>query len=390
MRICFFGTYTLAEGYPVNRTILNALGAAGATVIQCRGNLWNQPRERWAGWGWLRSPLFWYHAVSEYIKLIIQYFKMPPSDIIVVGYLGHQDVFLLRLLNLFRKTPVVLVAFNSLYETLVKDRKLFSRLWPTKVLLRLIDRWSCQLADRVILDTQAHIDYFVQEFGLPPSKFIRVFVGSNLSQQAHTRPEPVSTQEFKVVFVGTYIPLHGIETILRAAALLKGDSEIKWLLLGQGQILNDMKQLAQDLGIHPEFVERWISGPELNQHLSTANICLGIFGEGEKTQNVIPCKVFDYLALGKPMITANTPAARELLRHEENALLIPTGDPQALAEAITHLKRDTDLRKQIGENAASTYQEYCGPSRVGEALLTEFRSVLPKQSSKHSKLGGQR
>ena len=195
MRICFFGTYTLDEGYPVNRTILKALESAGVEVFQCRGELWTRTRQRWSAGRWFFSPFFWAHSITVYIKLIFKYFRGGPYDLLVVGYLGHQDIFLARLLDfstrrlkLGRRRPVVLIAFNSLYETLVQDRRLFSSRRPLSWLLRWLDRTACQLADRVILDTQAHIDYFVREFTLPPSKFLRVFVGSDFSAQPPHEP----------------------------------------------------------------------------------------------------------------------------------------------------------------------------------------------------------
>ena len=58
---------------------------------------------------------------------------------------------------------------------------------------------------------------------------------------------------------------------------------------------------------------------------------------------MIPNKAYHALACGAPLITADTPAARELLRDEENALLVPPGDPAALAEAMRRLAADPEL-----------------------------------------------
>jgi len=63
-----------------------------------------------------------------------------------------------------------------------------------------------------------------------------------------------------------------------------------------------------------------------------AGCALGIFGTGAKAARVIPNKVFQALACARPVVTADTPAARELLTHEIDALLVPPGDGSALAE----------------------------------------------------------
>ncbi len=374
MRICFFGTYTLEEGYPVNRVILQGLRSVGAQVVECHARLWQQPQKRWLGRTWFLSPLFWINTIWIYIKLIFMYSRVGSYDLMVVGYLGHQDIFLARLLNLFKARPIVLIAFNSLYETVVQDRKLFSARHPIALILRWLDRTSCRLADLVLLDTQAHIDYFTREFSLPASKFLRVFVGSGL-----TFPVPVSSgaarqgTALNILFVGTYIPLHGIETIIKAAKILETRHDLQFTLLGQGQLYAKIQAMGSQMGLQNlKLIGRWVPTSELVNYIARADICLGIFGRGEKAQRVIPCKVFDTLAMVKPLITADTPAARELLTHGNNALLCPPGDEQALARVILQLIEDPILRNKIARNGRETYLKSCAPTVIGDVLLRAF------------------
>jgi glycosyltransferase involved in cell wall biosynthesis len=380
MRICFFGTYTLEEGYPVNRVVLQGLKAAGAEVVECHANLWPQPHKRWSSRTWFLSPSFWYNTIKTYIRLIFNYYRIGSYDLMVVGYLGHLDIFLARLLNLFKSKPLVLIAFNSLYETVVQDRKLFSPWHPIALFLRWLDRAVCRLADLVLLDTQAHIEYFIREFNLPASKFIRVFVGSVI--RGLSLPESVQAQHrsnFEVFFVGTYIPLHGIETIIRAAKLLENEPDIRIILVGQGQLYPAMHEVAKQLGVqNVKFIGRWVASGELIEYLSEADVCLGIFGKGEKAQRVIPCKVFDALAISKPLITADTTAVRELLTEGEDALFCPAGDARALATAILQLKRDPALKERIGRKGHETYSRTCSPEAIGNLLAQAFGKLAQR------------
>ena len=82
-----------------------------------------------------------------YAQLCFRYLLAPPHDIVLVGYLGHFDVFPARLLSWLRRKPLVFDAFVSLYDTSVEDRKVFRRGSLSASLLRLIDRWSCKLSD---------------------------------------------------------------------------------------------------------------------------------------------------------------------------------------------------------------------------------------------------
>jgi glycosyltransferase involved in cell wall biosynthesis len=377
MRICFFGTYILGEGYPVNETILQAFRATGFEVVECHADLWRNPRGRWSSLNWFLSPLFWFHTLRIYLKLIFKYYKVGPYDLMIVGYLGHQDIFLAKLLNLVKGRPVVLIAFNSLYEKVVEDRRLFSTRHPLALFLHWIDRTACRLADLVLLDTQAHIDYFVQEFHLPSEKFLRVFVGSNLKIPHSGVAAPSKGESvFEVLFMGTYIPLHGIETIIRVAKILEAEPDLRFTLVGQGQLYPQIKEMAEQMGLpNLQFIGRWVPTAELVGYIARAGVCLGVFGKGGKAQRVIPCKVFDYLAMAKPLITADTPAIRELLTHGENAYLCPMGDEQVMARQILQLKNDPDLRQRIATNGYQTYLRFCTPEVIGESLIRAFAKL---------------
>jgi glycosyltransferase involved in cell wall biosynthesis len=89
---------------------------------------------------------------------------------------------------------------------------------------------------------------------------------------------------------------------------------------------------------------------------------------------VIPNKVFQALACGVPVVTADTPAARELLTDDADALLVPPGDPAALAAAVQRLAAEPELARKLGEAGRRTYEE-----RASEAVLGScWRSVLER------------
>ena len=378
MKVCYFGTYTLDEGYPVNRTILNALREAGCEVVECHATLWHRPQDRWKGGKWFWSPFFWARLFGAYLMLVFKYLTSGPHDLLMVGYLGHQDVFLASFLNLWRRRPVVFVAFNSLYETVVVDRRLLPHHKFLAPFLRWMDKSACRMADQVLLDTRAHIDYFCREFDLPRSKFQRVFVGSILPSGKVSDSDGLDRSPLEVLFLGTFMPLHGIETIIRAASLLGKETEIQFTMIGNGQSYSQMRELHASLGVRRmKFVDQWVPASELVTYLVQTDVCLGIFGAGEKAQNVIPCKVFDYLALGKPVITADTPACRELLTHRKDSVLTPPADAQALANAILMLKNDPNLKRSIARQGQETFVRHCSPRAIGQTLMDGFSCRFP-------------
>jgi glycosyltransferase involved in cell wall biosynthesis len=82
---------------------------------------------------------------------------------------------------------------------------------------------------------------------------------------------------------------------------------------------------------------------ELPLFISNADICIGIFGDTPKTQRVIPNKIYEYLAMHKPIITADTPAIRELLTDAKNVVLCKTADGEDLARKIRLLQDNHEI-----------------------------------------------
>jgi glycosyltransferase involved in cell wall biosynthesis len=151
--------------------------------------------------------------------------------------------------------------------------------------------------------------------------------------------------------------LHGLETILEAA---RQAPELRFRLVGSGQ-------LERLLERPPENVEwrTWVEYEVLPDELRSAGCALGIFGTSAKARRVIPNKVFQALACGTPVVTGDTPAARELLTDGETALLVPPGDPAALADTLRRLAADPDLARRIAAAGSNTYEQHAGEAILG-------------------------
>ncbi len=112
---------------------------------------------------------------------------------------------------------------------------------------------------------------------------------------------------------------------------------------------------------------------ELRRRTLEADVCLGVFGRSEKAGRVVPNKVHDALACGRPVVTADSPGARELLHHGEDSLLVPAGDAGALAEALRQLN-DEDERQRLGRAALALYRRALTPYVVAGGLLAALEA----------------
>jgi glycosyltransferase involved in cell wall biosynthesis len=380
MRICYFGTYSDQEGYPMNRVLLRGLEAAGATVIPCHVRVWADAADKMAGLGVAGAVGRSLRVAAAWVRLAAKFAALPDYDVLIVGYVGHADVLLARALGAFRGRPVVLNGLISLHDTVVTDRGLVAPGTLRARLLKWLDRTAFGVADRVLMDTDAHGRHVAATCGAPPERFWRVWVGADpTALPERPPPEPVPERKggpVSVLYFGTYIALHGVDTILEAARLLKDREDLRFTLLGRGQGLKAARARAADLP-NVAFDPRWVERKELLAAVAASHVCLGVFGTGGKAARVIPCKVYDALAMGRPVVTADTPAARELLSDGRDALLVPAGDPAALAAAVAALADDPARRRVVGEAGRATWEAHCTPRAIGADLLARLAELAP-------------
>ena len=250
---------------------------------------------------------------------------------------GHYIMPLAWVLTRFPRRKLLFDAFISLYDTNVCDRRRVSRWHPRAWLWYIVDFVSCHLADEVIIDTEEHKKYSVRAFRLHPKKIRVIYLTSrpDLFFPKNRNSQLATRNSFNVLFYGSYIPLHGIEYILYATAILQDTfPRVHFTLIGSGQEQHTMFALAKKLHLrHVTFLPP-VPLHELPSRIHTADLCLGIFGTSGKVKRVIPHKVLDAVACGIPVITADTPAMRERFCDHRLVTLCRQGDPHSIAEAI--------------------------------------------------------
>ena len=380
MGVCFFGTYAKGEGYPVNSVLLKGLSQAGVEVEELHEPLWGEFLHRAFSktglWGLIGLGG---RIARAYWRLARRYRGMAPHQVVLVGYPGYFDVWLARLLNWRRRRLVVLVAFISLYDTAVGDRGTVRPGSLKAGLLRRIDRWAFTRADLVLVDTAAHATHYADLLQVPAAKFMRSYVGQD---EAHFRPRPPAAgggakDTLDVLFFGTYVPLHGIDTILEAARILRDEADITLTLVGNGQLYDAMRARAAEGALdNVRFVDRWMTADELEARIGEADICLGIFGTTAKAARVIPYKVFGALAMRKPLVTRDSPAVRELLRDGRDALLCSPGSADELAAALRRLRDDPSLAARLAEAGHRRYLQCGTPRAIGAELWGHLEGRL--------------
>ena len=374
MRVCLFGTFE--EEYPRNRTMVKGLAGCGFELVHCHYPLWKGQTHKFGDVSGKSSALrkAWLY-LRAYFKISFRYLRSSPCDLIYVGYPGQLDVIVARVLTLFRPAPILFDAFLSLYDSFVLDRKMVGQGSLPARALYLLDRYSCLWASAVILDTRAHIEYFSREFDVADGKFSRIFIGAD-DDLFEAVPPRERKGSFLVGFVGKFIPLHGLEHVVRAAKLLESDGDIRFVIAGEGQLKQRICMLADGLGLGNISFEGWVPYEEVPAFLARMDVCLGIFGDTDKAARVIPNKVFEAMAMEKPVVTMRSPASDELLLDARDAILCAPAEPKSLADAIRRLKGDGALRRAVAEGGRRTFEASCGSENVSRQLKEIISETL--------------
>ncbi|MBA4164438.1 MAG: hypothetical protein C0510_07375 [Erythrobacter sp.] len=336
-KIVAFGGYD--EGKPRVRLLLDALQRSGALSGELKISVWGGMEDKSvAGRGRIVVAIL--RLFLSLPAALWRLARWPRDHAVLLPYPGTPEIFPVALLAWFQRRTVILDAFLPIHDTIVRDRGLVR---DGRVLSRIIKAYEAaglRLADLILVDTDQHGEYFAREFGLDGARMVTVLVGAeplfDSTRAADNVDDLIGPPDDRriVLFYGQLIPLHGIETILHAARLTQGET-LHWVIVGKGQQEPLVREFLASGGSEGITWIPWVDYERLPSLIARAGLCLGIFGSSDKAARVIPNKLFQALAMGKPVVTRSSPAVDTLARRfPETILTVPPENAAALAEAV--------------------------------------------------------
>ena len=352
MRILGFGTYDIAK-HPRVGIVLDGLRDHGDEVVEANAPVGFTTTERVA---MLQKPWLALRLVPRLLRSwrsITRDARRAGGhtrwDAVIVGYLGHFDVILARIL--FPQDTVVLDLLIFAADT-ARDRGIDSGV--KLKLLGLLDGLAVRCADIIMVDTVEHLEL------LPPSqrdKGVVVPVGASglWFEVDDGGPRSSPSGPLRVIFFGHFTPLQGAVVIGEALGQLANEGEIETTMVGHGQDSARARSLATD-NDQVTWVD-WVEPDALPAVVATHDVCLGIFGSTPKAKRVVPNKVFQGAAAGCAIVTSDTAPQRRSMG--DAAVFVPPGDVKGLATALRQLSSDRDrvstLRRAAHRRSSSEF-----------------------------------
>lgn len=233
-------------------------------------------------------------------------------------------------------------------------------------ILRISARILFRLADGVVLQTSQCLNFF------PRAIRKKAIVLKNSLNTAFIREAYAGERDKQIVAVGRVDANKNHEMLIRAfARIASGYPDYGLTIYGEGELRRKMMRLAEELGVS-ERVKLPGSVPDVADRIYKASVfVLSSYSEG------MPNTLLEAMALGLPVISTDCSGggARELIVHEENGLLTPTGDWEKMAENLQKILDNKCYALKMGENASKVKDEY-NPDRINETWKNYLEKIM--------------
>ena len=181
---------------------------------------------------------------------------------------------------------------------------------------------------------------------------------------------------FVASYIGTHGMAHGLGAVLKAAKLLEAEKSIHFLLVGDGAEREKLLREKEALGLDNVTMLGQQPKEKMPLFLAATDACLVLLIKSELFKTVLPSKIFEAMAMGRPIVLGVEGESRELVEEGQCGLCMEPENEAALTEAVRKLASDPQLRVTLGTNG----QEFVARRFNRETLAREYLEILTRVS----------
>ncbi len=218
-------------------------------------------------------------------------------------------------------------------------------------------------AEAVIVPSPSVAEAAEEWAGVPREKIVVIPNAVDAQAFAAARQGREGRSVREVAFIGRLDPVKRIGDLLRA--MRRFDGELRLSIYGDGDLRHALRDEIDQLGLRG-VVQMRGTVPAVEALAATDVLVLPSEAEG------LPMVLIEAMAAGIPIVATDAPGIRDVVRHEHNGLLVPVGQPDALAMAIARMAVEDALRQRLVEQGLREVREHY----AWEPVLAEYRRVL--------------
>lgn len=257
-----------------------------------------------------------------------------------------------------------------------------------RAVLSRIAKLLYRCADHIVVVTPAFKKYIVQHYEAAPERISIVMNGVEVDEfTPGTEPDHVVeefqlTGKFVVSFIGVMGNAHGLETVAHAAARLQEcRPEALLLLVGEGSEKSKIEALSATMGLQNLLIVGQQPRVKIPALIRASSACMVLLKKSAVFKTVIPTKMLEFMACGRPVILGAEGQARELVRNADCGICIPPEDSQSLAMAIDQLFSDPELRNRLGRNGRQYVMRHLSRGQTAKDYTAVLKQVAASTTS---------
>jgi colanic acid biosynthesis glycosyl transferase WcaI len=247
---------------------------------------------------------------------------------------------------------------------------------------------ACYRRARVIIVVTEGIRQRLLQRGLVGDKVHLIPNGANVDlfhfdpgARRRVRQELSLGEKFVAIYAGIHGVAQGLETMVEAARRLQADSQIHFLLVGDGPKKAELVELVRQYKLANVTLLDEQPRPAIPALLSAADAAVIPLRKLEIFKGALPSKMFDSWACERPVLLSVDGEARQVMEAARGGVFVEPEDPQALAQAILELRRQPELRQQMGNRGRSFTERHYSRRAQAEQLAGIMQAVLKSENN---------
>lgn len=243
-------------------------------------------------------------------------------------------------------------------------------------IITLIERTNYKFSSKIVAVTKGLKKEIQVLYKLQASKIVVIQNGVNIDlfRQMNVmgvrKKLNLNQNRNYVCFVGNLAPWQGVEYLIQSAPLiLKENPNVKFLIVGDGRMKEELVELAAKTGVSDKFIFTGaVHYEEVPKYINASDVC--VVSKKPLKSGYSPLKLYEYMACGKPVVASNLPGF-EILEENDAGVLVEPENPEELAKAIVKLLKDEKLRAEMGRNG----REYVVKNHSWESVARRVAEV---------------
>jgi len=257
-------------------------------------------------------------------------------------------------------------------------------------LIAMLEKWEIALyrqATRVVTVTEAFRRNLIER-GVPENKVVTIRNGADVEFWKDRKPSKSLQRKlaiegrFVVLYIGAHGISHALGRILDAAEYLREFPDIRFLFVGEGAEKAQLVKKAEDLGLRNVRFLDPVDKEGVREFYALSDVCLVPLRDIPLFETFIPSKMFEIMAMGRPIIGSVRGESANILEQSGSALVVPPEDSKAIAESVLALYNNRDRAQEMGNKG----REFVVANYSRHSLAASYLEVMESAISEYREL----